>query len=255
MENKFMGTPYFGDTHSAELEAAFSKLGWAINKIDLPAGNAQTRMGVLSQPLAQFVMNTAKMGNRPVTVFGDCCMTIPMLAGLQQAGIDPVLIWLDAHGDLNTWETTPSGFLGGMPLAMMLGHGEQTICEAVGLQTLSDSDTILTDARELDPGEQALLDNSKIIHLKKLTDLLEYAMPSKPIYVHFDTDLLDPSDAPAMAYSTSDGPALADVERVFDHLAKNNNIVAASLSTWRPNMDENGRTQATCLNLLDRLLI
>ncbi len=198
MENKFIGTPFFLDELSADLDPIFTEANWTINKPDLPEGNRQTRMGALYRPLTQFVAETVQQGQRPVSVAGDCCTAIAVLAGLQQAGLDPVLLWLDAHGDLNTWETTPSGFLGGMPLAMMLGYGEQTICEAVGSRSMVESDVILTDGRDLDPGEQALLDQSGIIHLKKLTDLLEYPLPQRPIYAHFDTDVLDPSYAPAM---------------------------------------------------------
>lgn len=62
--------------------------------------------------------------------------------GLQRAGIDPNLIWFDAHGDFNTWETTSSGFPGGMPLAMIVGKGEQTMPEAVGLRDLPEGQVI-----------------------------------------------------------------------------------------------------------------
>jgi arginase len=62
-----------------------------------------------------------------VSIAGDCVATMGVLAGLHDAGITPTLIWFDAHGDFNTWETTPSGFLGGMPLAMIVGRGEQTM--------------------------------------------------------------------------------------------------------------------------------
>ncbi len=104
-------------------------------------------------PLAQLVTIVLKSGELPVSVAGDCCTSIGILAGLQQAGVDPTLIWFDAHGDFNTWETTPSGFLGGMPLAMLVGKGEQTIMEGVGTSVLPEEQVILSDGRDLDPGE------------------------------------------------------------------------------------------------------
>jgi arginase len=83
-----------------------------------------------------------------VSIAGDCCTSLGVAAGLLAAGIDPTLIWFDAHGDFNTWETTPSGFLGGMPLAMLAGRGEQTIVHGVGLKNLEESNIYLADARE-----------------------------------------------------------------------------------------------------------
>src|SRR5512136_997268 len=96
-------------------------------------------MSVLHQPLAEFTAQTVLHGDRPVSLAGDCCTPLGVLAGLQQAGLVPVLLWLDAHGDFNTWETTPSGFLGGMPLAMLVGRGDQTMAQAVGLRPLPES--------------------------------------------------------------------------------------------------------------------
>ncbi len=58
---------------------------------------------------------------------GDCVASLGVAAGLQRAGIEPSVAWLDAHGDFNTWETTPSGFMGGMPLAVLAGLGDQSI--------------------------------------------------------------------------------------------------------------------------------
>ena len=86
-------------------------------------------MSQLHRPLADFIHKTIRQGDRPVSFAGDCCTTLGVVAGLQRADLNPTLIWLDAHGDFNTWETSPSGFLGGMPLAMMVGRGEQTMAE------------------------------------------------------------------------------------------------------------------------------
>ena len=66
-------------------------------------------------------------------------------------------MWLVSHGDFNTWETTPSGFLGGMPLAMLTGRGDQRMLEAVGLDPLADNQVWLSDARDLDPGDPGRL--------------------------------------------------------------------------------------------------
>ena len=89
-------------------------------------------MARLYRPIADFVEETLRAGARPVSLAGDCCAAIPVLAGLRAAGVEPVLVWIDAHGDFNTPETSPSPFLGGMPPARMGGAGPHWVCAAVG---------------------------------------------------------------------------------------------------------------------------
>jgi len=145
-------TPYFLDEVKEEL-LELARNSWKIVKIDLGPGKKQERMVQIYSALRDSVAQEVRAGTVPVGVAGDCCSTIGFLAGLQAAGLDPTLIWFDAHGDFNTWETTPSGFLGGMPLAMLVGRGEQLMPQGVGLKILPEDKVVLTDARDLDPGE------------------------------------------------------------------------------------------------------
>lgn len=73
----------------------------------LPLADPRQRMGALYRHLAERVTALES----PVVWAGDCVVILGVLAGLQQRGIDPTLVFFDAHGDFNTWETTPSGFL------------------------------------------------------------------------------------------------------------------------------------------------
>ncbi|MEZ4518878.1 MAG: arginase family protein [Chloroflexota bacterium] len=165
------------------------------------------------------------------------------------------LIWFDAHGDFNTWETSPSGFLGGMPLAMAVGRGEQTLLEATGMQPWPEEKVFLTDARDLDPGERDLVEASSVRHLTQITDLLnEETLPPGPLYIHFDTDVIDPADAPAMNYPAPGGPSTALVREVFQRLAATDRVVAVSVSLWEPSLDRDGSTRQTILDILPALL-
>ncbi len=148
--------PFFLDEPAPELEA-LAGTGWQLNKPVLPKGGKRQRMSTLHHPIAAFVCKAARQGDRPVSIEGDCCTTLGVLAGLRREGLDPTLLWLDTHGDFNTWETTPSGFLGGMPLAMLTGRGDQTMAQAVGLQPFPESKMILCDGRDLDPEEKQAL--------------------------------------------------------------------------------------------------
>jgi arginase len=253
MTDRFMLTPFFIDRPAGGL-AQLIQPGWQVNQPTLPDGQAQQRMIALYRPLAGFAAETIGQGQRPVSVAGDCCTTIGFLSGLQQAGLEPTLIWFDAHGDFNTWETTPSGFLGGMPLAMLVGRGEQTMPQGVGLRPLAEKRVILTDGRDLDPGEREALQASGVTHLPDVTDLLNFPLPDSPLYVHFDTDVVDPAEIPAMNYPAPGGPSVATVGRVFRHLASTGRIQAVSLSSWNPDLDADGQSREKSMRLLAELL-
>ncbi len=214
MQNQFILTPFFLDEPSPELES-LAQAEWQVNKPTLLPGEKQQRMSAIHEPLAGYVAEALARGERPLSIAGDCCAAIGVLAGLQRASLQPTLIWLDAHGDFNTWETTPSGFLGGMPLAMMVGRGEQTLVNALRLHPFSELYVILTDGRDLDPGEQQALANSEVVHIEDSRSLLEHPLLNNPLYIHFDTDIISPDDAPAMSYRAPGGPSAADLKTLF----------------------------------------
>lgn len=197
----------------------------------LPDVDTQHRMAVLYRHLA----NRVAVVEKPIVYAGDCVSTIGVLAGLEQKGIYPTLVFLDAHGDFNTWETTSSGFIGGMPLAMLTGRGEQTIVAGAGLSPLPDGRVILVDGRDLDPGEDVALAESRITHIT--LDALAHSIPADgPLYVHVDGDVVDPGEMPAMNYPAADGPSLSEVRMAMVHLAATGQVVAFSVSTWNPQL-------------------
>lgn len=253
MQNQMILTPFFLDEPMPELESLAAS-DWLINKPILPDGEKQQRLSALHKPLADFTEQSVLNGDRPVSIAGDCCTTIGMLAGLQRAGLDPKLIWFDAHGDFNTWETTPSGFLGGMPLAMLVGRGEQTMLKALELIPLAEDRVILTDARDLDPGEKRLIEEANIIHLPDVKSLLNTTLPDGPLYVHIDVDIINPAEAAAMNYLAAGGPSAKELRTVMKHLSRTEKIAAVSMSTWNPRMDADGQNRRLCMGLLDTLI-
>lgn len=261
MENQYILTPYFMGERASGLDD-LAQPGWVVNRraaepeagSQLTPQQQQEHIITLLRPLRAAVAGAARAARRPVSIAGDCIATMGVLAGLHDAGISPTLIWLDAHGDFNTWETTPSGFLGGMPLAMIAGRGEQTMMEGVGLEPLPESRVILAGARDLDPGEQEAVASSAVTYLERVAGLLDAELPSGPLYVHFDSDVLDPGSAPAMVYPALNGSDPDTLRRVFQHLAQTGRVAAASLSTWAPELDEDGRSRAVCMDLLSELV-
>jgi arginase len=253
LEDRFILTPYSLDEVRPELRELAGP-GWHLNLTTLPEASQQLRMAAVQAALARRVADALRSGERPVSVAGDCCSALGVVAGMQQAGIDPVLIWLDAHGDFNTWETTPSGYIGGMPLAMLVGRGEQTMPHAVGLRRLDETDVVLTDARDLDPGERSALERSQINRLPSMADLIPRVLPDRPLLVHFDVDIIDPAEAAAVSFPAVGGPSVEELRRVFRRLAADGRIQAVSMATWEPDLDPEGTTAHVCMDLLQSLL-
>jgi arginase len=251
--HRFLLTPFVLDEPSDGL-ARLAEPSWRVNAPPLPEGDDRRRLSALHRPIADFVVDVIGRGERPVSIAGDCCTAIGVLAGLRRAGLDPVLIWLDAHGDFNTWETTPSGFLGGMPLAMLVGRGEQTLMQAVGLAPIAESRVVLTDARDLDPGERDALRGSGVIHLTDPHALLDDAPPAGPLWVHFDSDVVNPDDAPAMRFRVPRGPSADDLHAIFESLVETGRVCAVSMTAWDFDQDADGRTGTVCLELLRTLV-
>ncbi len=254
MENRFLVSTFFLDERLPELEA-LAQPGWQVNKQALPFLMQLSRMTVIYNQIAAFVESSLKDGLRPVSIAGDCCSALGVLAGLQRAGVKPILLWLDAHGDFNTWETTPSGFLGGMPLAMAVGRGDQEMVVALGMKPFPEERVILCDARDLDPGEKEAVAGSKLTHVHEAGKLLKYIPAKQPLYVHFDTDFVNPKDAPAMIYRAAGGPREPEARELFQSLAQNYQIAAVSMSAWNPELDKSGRTKRVCMELLMDIIL
>lgn len=207
------------------------------------SGDETESLTPIHRELADAVASAVKAGERPVAIVGDCCQVIPVMAGLERAGVQPGLVWLDSHGDFNTWETTPSGFLGGMPLAMLTGRGDQRMMEAVGLVPIDDRRVLLSDGRDLDPGEKELVKASQIRHLEKVIGV-PYALPEGPIYLHVDVDLLDSRLAPAFLYAVHGGPSPEGLHAVIDAVLQSGRVAAISVTaSWDAAKDEGRVTE------------
>jgi arginase len=139
---------------------------------------------------------------RPLVLGGCCCSHVGAVHGLAARHERLAIVWIDAHGDLNTPETSPSGNEWGMPLRMLLDDG-----------IVPPGRVALVGARNLDPPEAEYLAETGI------DDSLERALAdADAIYVALDLDVLDPAEA-AMFMPEPDGPSVEDVENVLRETA------------------------------------
>lgn len=253
MHGQIILSPFFLDEPVPGLEEIVAA-DWIVNKPVLPEGALQTRMTVVHQAIARLAADAIANGDRPVSIAGDCCAAIGLLAGLQQSGIRPTLMWFDAHGDFNTMDTTPSGFIGGMPLAMIAGRGDLALLRAVGLDPVAEKQIILSDGRDLDPQEKTLLAASDVVHFPDPEVLLEIPPPEGPLYVHFDVDVVALEASPAQNYPARGGPPVALLQAVFRRLAMTARIAAISVSAWNPALDRDRRSETASMSLLTTLM-
>jgi len=222
-----------------------------IKSIPGPGDQAES-LAPIHMELADTVASVTRENGQPFCVVGDCCQVIPVMAGLEREGLRPTLIWLDSHGDFNTWETTPSGFLGGMPLAMLTGRGDQRLMQAVGLKPIADERVVLSDGRDLDPGERILIEKSGITFMPTVDALDAAALPDGPLYVHFDADIIDAKEAPAFLYPVKGGPSAERMRTVLDLLLKTGRVVAFSVcASWDGAKDSDGKTLAAVKKALE----
>ena len=143
-------------------------------------------------------------GDMPLALLGECTLTPAVTAGLRAGHPDLVLVWLDAHGDLNTPETSPSGFLGGMPFAILLGWCHAPLRAAAGLDPpLPEARAALVGARDLDPGEQAAIDRSQLVVAADVAG----ALAAQPAALSTCTWTATCSTRPTPRASTSPPPA------------------------------------------------
>jgi len=142
----------------------------------------------------------------PIVLGGCCCAHVGAVEGLAARHGRLAVAWFDAHGDLNTPETSPSGNEWGMALRMLLDSG-----------AVEPGDVALIGARSLDPGEEAFLAAHRVA---RNADALATTLGSADaVYVAFDADVLDPAEPVAVFFPEPDGLSLAAAERCLREVA------------------------------------
>ena len=134
-------------------------------------------------------------GRVPILFASDCSICLTTLPAALAARPEAKVLWLDAHGDFNAPDTTPSGFLGGMCLAGACG-----VWEAGLGPTIDPKRVVVCGARDVDPGERKLLERHGVTLVapsEAATAQVRMELDGAPVYVHLDVDVLDPDEMPA----------------------------------------------------------
>jgi len=279
--------PYRGERNLADLSDSPDYLengglvklledqGWRVRPVSTVALTPEeekaygewNRLGLANGHLAQIVAAELKEGRFPVGLLANCSALMGMLGGLQHAGKTEAplrvgLVFIDAHGDFNTPETTLSGMLGGMPVAVSAGLGLQRLRVKSGLDpALPDRHIVLAAARDLDPLEKDLLDRSAVERLsvediKTRSPAIDRQMErlsnlADLIYVHVDIDVLDPPEVRGHPLTVPNGPTSAELAAALTQMFRHPKAAAFGVaSTPSGDHDQDGRSRQAAYNLI-----
>jgi len=211
--------------------------------------------------VARQVSGACERGYFPLILGSEDSVIMGIVEGLQQALPQPVgLVYLDAHADFNTPETTPSGLVGGMDVAILAGRGPDLLTNIFGRKPqLREEQIAIFGARDLDPPEWKMLKDSKV-HLytmervaklsaeQAMKEATEKLLEScERIYVHMDIDVLDPSEIKAIHMSVPDGLKLAECRSALHVVRKTGRLCGLAVMVFNARKDPEG-TEAGKLN-------
>jgi arginase len=228
-----ISVPYHLDEHLPGLDVPL-RAGQEV-AAELPGDDVWERLGALYSLAGRAVATAAGSGACPVVVIsGDCTTALGTVAGLQRAGADPGIVWFDAHGDVQTLETTTSGYLGGLPLRLLTGYRPELIAARLGLRPVPERRVVLVGARDLDPPEVTYLAAAPV-RRAEVTGLRAADLPDGPLYVHLDLDVADPAAVPGLRYPAPGGPGPEQVADALRLLLGTGRVAAIGVAcSWRP---------------------
>ncbi len=219
-----------------------------------------------SAKLAIRVDEIIQSGSFPLVLGGDHSIAIGTLAGLSKHYKKLGVIWYDAHGDLNTAETSPSGNIHGMPLAVSLGIGHPSLTGIGGnAPKIKPENVVVIGARSLDPGEKILIKEKGIkvytMHevdrlgmAKVMEETIEYLRDKTDgIHLSLDLDALDPNDAPGVGTPVRGGISYRESSLAMELLSEAKMITSAELVEVNPILDEKNKTAALAVDLVGSL--
>lgn len=219
-----------------------------------------------NQQLASIVSEVVDEGHFPLILGGDHSIAIGTLAGVANKYKNLGVIWFDAHGDLNTGETSPSGNIHGMPLAVSLGLGHPDLT-GIGNYTpkVKPENIVIIGARSLDEGEKVLIREQGIkvftmheIDRMGMTRVMEEALEhvtrnTDGIHISIDLDALDPQDAPGVGTPVIGGVTYREANLAMEMLAERKLITSAEIVEVNPILDTKNQTAEAAVGLAGSL--
>jgi len=269
---------------AAGLNAALKSLGHKVEdggniyvKIpeEQPVGDKRAKylkeIAETCQEIAQRIYQTLELGFFPVSLGGDHSIAVGTLAGASKYyrdhGQTVGLLWIDAHADMNTPETSPSGNVHGMPYAATLGIGPEALTQIFDYAPkIQPKNCVLVGARDLDAQERRAVAESGI-HAFTMRDIDEQGMRNimeKSIgfaaagtagfAVSFDMDVVDPDEAPGVGTPVPGGITFREAHLAMELVADSKQMVSLEVVEVNPILDTHNRTAALAVGLISSAL-
>lgn len=215
-----------------------------------------------NQILAEIVDGEVKKDRFPLVLGGDHSIAIGTLAGISNKYQNLGVIWYDAHADMNTAETSPSGNIHGMPLAVSMGLGDPALTEIGGYSPkVKPENIVIIAARSIDEGERALIKEKGIkvytMHeidkigmtavIKETVDYLKDRTDG--IHLSFDLDSLNPSEAPGVGTPVYGGVTYRESHLALEMLAQADVVTSAEFVEVNPILDDKNKTATLAVDL------
>lgn len=260
----------------AGLNAQLLRLGWDVEDIgNLEVPIPETReiknkrlkyleeIAKVNEHLHLKVAEAIKEGVVPLILGGDHSLGIGSLAGLASSGRSFGLIWFDTHGDYNSLETTSSGNIHGMPLAVSNGIGPKELTSIGGEQKkIREENTVIIGARDLDQQEREMLRRSKItvftmsdIDQRGMKDVINEgirraSLGTDGIHVSFDLDAIDPAEAPGVGTPVAGGITYREAHLAMELIADCGLLMSMDMVEVNPILDYQNKTAKLAVGLI-----
>lgn len=218
------------------------------------------------ETLSEQVSNVMREGYIPIVLGGDHSISIGSVAGVAAGGRSYGVIWFDAHGDMNTEETTPSGNIHGMPLAVNLGKGHPDLLAVGGKSPkVKPENVALVGIRSIDANEAQLIREAGI-HAYTMADIDRMGMAAvmeeaiavagkgtEGIHLSLDLDALDPMFAPGVGTPVNGGVTYREGHLAMEMLAASSRVTSVDIVEVNPILDAENRTGRLAVELAQSL--
>lgn len=214
--------------------------------------------------LAEKVYTSHRKNRFPFVIGGDHSLGLGSISGTSKYYDEIAVVWMDAHGDINTFETSPTGNVHGMPLAAAMGIGDPTLVNLYYNKIkVKPENVFVVGARDLDHGEVELI-NKLNLNLWTTTDIKKMGIAeftkkitgflkikNLDIHLSFDIDCLDSSIVPGTGTPVSDGFSKDDVKFILKNILETGLVKSMDFVELNTLLDEENRTLNTALELID----
>lgn len=230
---------------------------------DLAEGKAKNLSHFRAATLATYELAKSVHAEGVIVLGGECSETVGVMAGFAESfGGKAGMLWMDAHGDFNTPETSPSGYIGGMCLAMAAGRG----FDPGTSPSLSPERMVHVGSRALDPPEaEAFRDSDVVLFDSKSVKTMGAAEVAKRasrrldsasdwIACHLDLDVIDPTMIPAINYPTPRGISLKEAAALVRALQETGKFKVLEIAAYNADKDKDGTTAKRIADLCRCLL-